>query len=618
MAYKPINGANLYYEIFGKDVPGKVPVVLIHGSTGTGRSNWELVAPLMAREYLVIVPDCRGHGKSSNPNHSYSFKEMAADIAALIRSLGYPRAHVIGHSNGGNVALAVLMEYPEVVQSAVLQAANAYVSPDLVEKEPPLFDPERVRRESPDWMNKMIALHGETHGPDYWQDLLLMTVRELISEPNYTPQELASVRRPTLVVQGENDRVNAPFRHAQFIARHVPDAELWIPAEIGHSVHEEILFTWVERILGFLERRGDDANDAIYRLRRARYADDRQTIFQVKATTTSNENNESLHLSGQVLDEAQHLAVMDLFLNQVVADEIQVLLTEQTPWALVNRNLTDLRREPRNLSERLNQALLGDGVRLLEERGDWVRVRIERDGYLGWLQDSALFRCEQSDVRSYQQSCTHLVTSSFAAAYPSAEGAYGQEWEQAGLLPFGLRLPAGKWQGDMLAVRKPDGSCWWVLGSHLMPISECPGPDAAGITQALAIIRRMIGTPYLWGGSTPFGYDCSGLAQAFWSFLGVRLARDADQQFAAGIPVEGEFQAGDLLFFGEARDQEILPGEPGAPRRRITHVAISLGGEELIHSNGSAWGISINSLDPASPLYQEWLKANLAGARRYA
>lgn len=617
MAYIPVNGANLYYETFGKEVSGSAPIVLIHGSTGTGRSNWELVAPLLACEGLVIVPDCRGHGKSSNPNHSYSFKEMAADTAALIRGLGYPRAHVIGHSNGGNLALVVLMEHPDVVQTAVLQAANAYVSPDLVEKEPPLFDPERVRRQAPDWMNEMIALHGETHGQDYWQELLLMTVKELISEPNYKPQELARVHRPTLVIQGENDRVNAPFRHAQFIARHVPDAELWIPAEIGHSVHEEILFTWVEKILDFLERRGNETSDAIYRLGQARYADDRQTIFQVKATTVTNEDSDSLRLTGQVLDEKQHLSVLELFSNQIVEDEIRVLLTEQTPWALVNRNVADLRREPRNLSERLNQALFGDAVRLLEARGEWMRVRLERDGYLGWLKSSSLFRCEQSEVQSYQQSCTHLVSGGNAPAYSEAERREGQEWAQAGLLPFGVSVPAGERRGDMLEVHKPDGSCWWVPDHHLQSFSERPGRDAAGIDRTLAILQHMIGTPYLWGGSTPFGYDCSGLAQAFWGFLSVRLPRDADQQFAAGVPVYGEFQPGDLLFFGEVRDQDLLPGEPGAPRRRITHVAISLGGMELIHSNGSAWGISINSLDPGSPRYQEWLKTNLAGARRY-
>jgi len=618
MPYITINAANLYYQVFGKEVPGKAPVVLIHGSTGTGRSNWELVAPLLARDHRMIVPDCRGHGKSSNPNHSYSFREMAADTAALIRALGYPRAHVIGHSNGGNVALAVLLEHPQVVQTAVLQAANAYVSPDLVEKEPPLFDPERVRREAPEWMNEMIALHGETHGPDYWRDLLLMTVKELISEPNYTPQALSGVRRPTLVIQGENDRVNAPFRHAQHIARHVPDAELWIPAGIGHSVHEEMLFTWVDKILDFLDRRGDEANDAIYRLSRADAVDDRQTIFQVKATRLANEQHESLRVTGQVLGGEQRRAVLDLFSDQVVEDGIQVLLDEQTPWALVNRNLGDLRREPRNQSERLNQALLGEAVRVLETRQDWAHVRMERDGYLGWLQTSALLYCERDEVGSYQQACTHLVAGAYAPAYLSAGDSQGLEWTPAGLLPFGVAVPAGERRGDMLAVRKPDGNCWWLTDRNLLPLSERPDPDANGIAQALAILQRMTGTPYLWGGRTPFGYDCSGLAQTFWGFLGVQLPRDSDQQFAAGFPVQGEFHPGDLLFFGEAGNQDLLPGEPGAPRNRITHVAISLGGDQVIHANGSAWGISINSFNPDDSRYQEWLKARLAGARRYA
>ncbi len=152
MAQIEINGAQIYYETFGQDRPGQAPVLLIHGSTSTGKEDWELVAPLLARRRRVIVPDCRGHGRSSNPNLSYSFTEMAADMAALVRALGYQRAHVIGHSNGGNVALVVLMEHPEVVQSAVPQAANAYVSPDLVEKEPAIFDPERVAREAPAWM----------------------------------------------------------------------------------------------------------------------------------------------------------------------------------------------------------------------------------------------------------------------------------------------------------------------------------------------------------------------------------------------------------------------------------------------------------------------------------
>lgn len=259
MAHVEVNGANIYYETFGHPHPDRAPILLIHGSTITGRADWGEVAPLLGQEYQVYVPDCRGHGKSSNPTHSYSFREMADDAAGFIRKLGFERAHIIGHSNGGNVALVVLVEHPEVTQSAVVQAANAYVSQFLIDREPAVFEPERVARESPGWMNEMIALHGDTHGPEYWKDLLQLTVKEIISEPNYTPADLAKVRRPALITMGANDTVNAPDRHAQFIAENIPGAELWVPEGIGHSIHKEIPEEWVRRVLDFIARRGHEA-----------------------------------------------------------------------------------------------------------------------------------------------------------------------------------------------------------------------------------------------------------------------------------------------------------------------------------------------------------------------
>jgi pimeloyl-ACP methyl ester carboxylesterase len=258
MSFITINGAEIFYETFGAPAVARAPIVLIHGSTSTGQADWSDVAPrLAAAGYYVIVPDCRGHGQSQNPQLSYSFGELAADTATLIRALGYERAHVIGHSNGGNVALVTLMEHPEVIQTCLPQAANAYVSQDLIEKEPRLFEPERVRRESPEWMNEMIALHGPTHGPAYWRDLLRLTVQAIITEPNYTPADLARVRRPVLVIQGEQDTVNAAGRHAQYIADHIPNAELWLPEGARHNVHLERPEAWLAQVLDFLGRRGN-------------------------------------------------------------------------------------------------------------------------------------------------------------------------------------------------------------------------------------------------------------------------------------------------------------------------------------------------------------------------
>ena len=247
-----IRGAEIYFETYGEPSPGRDPILLIHGSYITGSVDWSGVAPCLAQEYQVIVPDCRGHGRSDDPAGRYSFREMAADAAALIRTLGHKEAHVIGHSNGGNVALVTLMEHPEVVASCVPQAANAYVSPDLVERIPKKLDPERVRAEDPSLMMEMIELHSARHGTEYWATLLRRTAAEIVSEPNYTARDLARIQRPTLVIEGELDATNAPAAHGRFLAQHIPGSLLWAPVGVGHNVHTEVPAEWCEHVLNFL------------------------------------------------------------------------------------------------------------------------------------------------------------------------------------------------------------------------------------------------------------------------------------------------------------------------------------------------------------------------------
>lgn len=256
MPYAEVNGARIFYQAYGEDHSDRAPILLIHGATNDGYNDWDGIAPELAQHYRVFVPDCRGHGRSSNPRMSYSFLELAADAAAFVRLMGYERAHIIGHSNGGNVALVTLMEHPEVVQTCIPQAANAYVTRYLIEREPIVFDPARMERESPEWFHEVRRLHNEVHGTEYWRDLLWLTMKEIISEPNYAPFELARVQRPTLVIMGAEDSVNAPDEHAQYIASNIPDAELWIPENTGHNVHLERREEWLAKVLDFLERRG--------------------------------------------------------------------------------------------------------------------------------------------------------------------------------------------------------------------------------------------------------------------------------------------------------------------------------------------------------------------------
>ncbi|HOU12431.1 MAG TPA: alpha/beta fold hydrolase [Anaerolineae bacterium] len=601
MPYCEVNETSLYYETFGAARSDRPPLLLIHGATSTGAAEWGHIAPLLARDYYVIVPDCRGHGHSPNPQHTYRFAEMADDLAALIRALGYERAHIIGHSNGGNVALTLLLEHPDVVQCAVLQAANACVTAHLRAREPGVFDPERIAREDPAWFRALTTYHTAL-GSEYWRELLSLTLAETLAAPNYAAADLARVQRPVLVIEGADDPVNAPPQHGRFIARAIPDAELWTPAGVAHNVHHDLPFFWWERVLDFLARRGDDANDALYRLQQARYRDARATVFAVRVTREAG----TPRIAGRVLDEAQRAAALEAVApHEDVApqDAIHVLLTADTPWALVNRAVTDLRRAPDDNIERVSQARLGEAVRILEEKDGWSYVQMGHDGYLGWLHQAALWRGDAATVQDYLAHCGTWVKAPLARLY----AAPATDAPLLGYAPLGVTLPAAGETGGFTALRLPDGRVAYALVGDVAPPEERLAPDAAGIAAALDLLHVLIGVPYLWGGRTPFGLDCSGLSQTFYGLLGIRIPRDADQQFYAGGPVAGTPEAGDLYFFGQ----------PGEERPRVTHVGIALGDGGFIHSTGRTWCVTINHFAPDAPDYNEWLHTHCLGVRRF-
>lgn len=257
MQFETRNGNFLYYEEFGS--PDAAAVLLIHGSTLTGRQDYCVHSDLAARlaqRYRVLVPDCRGHGRSEAVRDergrvTYSFAAMAQDLADLVEGLAASPAYVIGHSNGGNVALYMVRHHPHAVRAAVLLAANAYIDDHVRTRVPIGMDPDRVEHESPDWMHEMIALHDGAQGAGYWRELLRATIDETITNPDWTAADLADVRVPCLCVQGENDRVNAPGRHAQVLAEWLPGAQLWIPPGVGHSVHYELPDEFERRVVEF-------------------------------------------------------------------------------------------------------------------------------------------------------------------------------------------------------------------------------------------------------------------------------------------------------------------------------------------------------------------------------
>jgi cell wall-associated NlpC family hydrolase len=154
-----------------------------------------------------------------------------------------------------------------------------------------------------------------------------------------------------------------------------------------------------------------------------------------------------------------------------------------------------------------------------------------------------------------------------------------------------------------LRVRLPDDRQGWLArhdttrGIHLIH------PEGGTRQDILRLARRFLGIPYLWGGLTPKGFDCSGFTQTVFGLNGYPLPRDAYQQFRCGqkIPFRKILAPADLLFFQAS----------GA--KRVTHVAIHLGRERFIHCSDL---VKTNSLNPSASDYDASLEERYVGARR--
>ena len=260
--------------------------------------------------------------------------------------------------------------------------------------------------------------------------------------------------------------------------------------------------------------------------------------------------------------------------------------------AVVTHNILAMHAEPGGSSELVSQAILGDSVTLLEECGDYRRLRTV-DDYEGWalrrhlcIATPALFSARPPlDGRQVRV----RVAATDLLQKPVANGPIQTR------LVLGSRLIAQKPCGDLLRVLYPvtdlSGASWragYVPAEAVASASERLPLRGDAL---LELAKRFIGTPYLWGGTTPFGFDCSGFVQRLYAMAGVLLPRDAYLQARSPLGrllAENESpQPRDLVFFQGQRD----------PRNRgVTHVGMALGRNRFIHAYGRD-GVTIHTLD---------------------
>ncbi len=327
-----------------------------------------------------------------------------------------------------------------------------------------------------------------------------------------------------------------------------------------------------------------------------KYAPDRRVaVFSVKTFERGNE----LIAVGDVERQEVKDEILKLLSGEKknVIDSITVLPDERLgakTWGIITVSVANMRSDPGEDAELSSQVLMGSVVKILKKKGGWVYIQ-SPDKYLGWADPDQLVRVTESTAKEWTNAKRVFVTSYFgfvlqrpdAQSFPVCDITGGAVLKDLGTT--GEWTKVGLADGRTGFIPKNSVIDYAQWGEQLRPVAD--NIERTG--------RYLMGVPYLWGGTSPKGVDCSGFTRTVFLLNGQQLNRDANQQAKQGEEIEpgAQFEnlrKGDLLFFGRKADEK----RP----ERIVHVGIYLGDRLFIHSSGK---VRLNSFDPASPIYDE-------------
>lgn len=271
------------------------------------------------------------------------------------------------------------------------------------------------------------------------------------------------------------------------------------------------------------------------------------------------------------------------------------LLSDKTR-ALASLSVSNMRALPDHTTELVSQVLMGTPLKVLEFKDKFYRVETP-EGYIGWMDAWGLQLLTDAEFGSWKGSQRYFYNnvSGFASNTPGIKADIVTD------LVLGDLFEGEPAEDGYLKIKLPDGRKGYVRRADCLPFDGWTGlaPD---VEPVMAFAKKLMGSPYLWGGVSVKAADCSGFTKLLFYTRGIILARDASQQAKYGEIIDigriENLQPGDLLFFG-------------ASAQRISHVGIHLGNGDFIHSSGK---VHISSIIPGDPKHDP--NRNFVAARR--
>jgi pimeloyl-ACP methyl ester carboxylesterase len=238
-----INGIDLYFERRGDGAP----LLLLHGGGGAG-VNWSLIFEQPPSGYELIVPDLRGHGRSTNPAKTITFKQVALDVFALLDTLQIARVHAIGMSMGAKALLHMATQQPERIEAMVLVSATPYFPEATREM---MRTVASVPHGDAEW-GQMRQWHvlGDNQITALWE--MPRQLADDYEDMSFTPPSLGRIRARTLIVHGDRDPLY-PVTLAAELHAGIRGSHLWVVPNGGHGpIFGDRSPQFVRAALGFL------------------------------------------------------------------------------------------------------------------------------------------------------------------------------------------------------------------------------------------------------------------------------------------------------------------------------------------------------------------------------
>ena len=318
-----------------------------------------------------------------------------------------------------------------------------------------------------------------------------------------------------------------------------------------------------------------------------KYAPDKRTaVFNVEGKL----ENKTIELTGETNSaEAKEELIKLLPKEFKVKDKITLLPAKELGskiYGVIDLSVVNIRSKPGDPEEMANQGLLGFPVRILKEKNGWLLVQTP-ENYIGWVDADGISLMSKDEVNSWCTSKKIIYTKKYGSTFsnPDIKSVPVSDVVKGNILQFIEE------NNGFVKVKYPDGRTGFIPSEEIQDFDNWAGSRALTEENLISTAKSFMGLPYLWGGTSYKGVDCSGFTKSVYYLNGIILPRDASQQVFAGDLVDtkdgfNNLKPGDLLFFGTKAK--------GSVKERVTHVAMYIGNGEFIHSSGR---VKINSLD---------------------